>query len=560
MLIRLEIKDFALINHTVFDLREGLTILTGETGAGKSIIIDSIGCITGSRANKDMIRHGSDCAVITAVFDVSDTRMTKTLFDEYGIEIEDDTLFIVREIFQNGKTFARINGKMVPIQALKSITKNLLDIHGQHENQAIFRQDMQLELLDRFAGEGVLNAINIYRNILGPYYECIRSLQEFIFDDSQKEQMIDILEFQIKEIKTIHPKLNEDTELSERRKIIANIEKIRSTLEQSLFFLNGDISLPALPAVSSAKNLMEHQLGNFEEFKGIRDTLSDVEAQLDEVCEAIRYEMEKVLVEPGELEKIDSRLDLLFRLKKKYGGSIEGVLEFYKNAVQKLTAIRSSEERVHELLNEKDNLYNQLKNAAKIIYEQRKAAAILLENDICVELGELGMKGTKFSVSVNHNDEPNQVGFSGFDQIEFLISPNVGEDLKPLSRIASGGEASRIMLAIKTILAKSDEIPLLIFDEVDTGISGKTAGLLGDKLSEISKNHQVLCVTHMAQIAAKALQHIYIEKIVENDETTTRLKYLDEESRVKEIARLLSGGQNEAKAIDLAREMLSNKD
>ena len=556
MLSRLEIRDFTLIDYTAFDLKEGLTILTGETGAGKSIIIDSIGAIAGNRINKDMIRHGCECAVITAVFEDVDFSNNFQNIEDFGIITDGTELIITREIYQNGKTYARLNGKMIPISVLKEITKNLLDIHGQHENQSIFKQEMQMELLDRFGGDNILKAILQYQVDLVPYNECARALQEFVIDENQKEQILDILEFQIKEIKTVHPKINEDTDLSERRKIIANVEKIKSALEESFFYLNGESNMPALVSITSAKNIIEHQLGGFEEFNPIKAALSEAAYQLEDVCERIRNEIDKIIAEPGELEIIDSRLDKLFKLKKKYGGSIETVLDFYRNASQKLSDMRSSEERIKELLDIKATCYKQLQNDARILYEQRTKASLVLERKICEELSELGMKGTRFSVEITHQDNPNQLSKDGFDQLEFMISPNIGEELKPLSRIASGGEASRIMLAIKTILAQSDQIPLLIFDEIDTGISGKTAGLLGEKLLRISFEHQVLCVTHMAQIAARATQHIYIEKTVQNDETKTKVRYLSDSQQVEEIARLLSGGQNETKALDLAREML----
>lgn len=560
MLSRLEIRDFALIDHADFNIQEGLTILTGETGAGKSILIDSIGAISGNRVNRDVIRRGCECSVITAVFDIGLPFPNPSFLEEQGIPTDDPTLVITREIYQNGKSYARINGRIVPINALKDITKYLLDIHGQHENQSIFKTEMQQDLLDRFGGEPISSVLSQYQADLVPYEECVRALREFIVDDTKKEQMIDILEFQTKEIKTVHPKINEDNDLSERRKIIANAEKIKTTLEECHYYLNGDSTMPALAAVTSAKNLIERQLGGFAEFLPIPAALAEIEYQLEELCEKIRVETDKVIVEPGELEKIDERQDQLFRLKKKYGGSIESVLEFYRTASRKLDFIRSSDERTQELLKQKELFYKKLQEDARIVHEQRQIAARTLERKICGELEELGMKGTRFSVDITFQENPDQLSKKGSDQVEFLISPNVGEELKPLARIASGGEASRIMLAIKTILAESDQIPLLIFDEVDTGISGKTAGLLGDKLLAISKTHQVLCVTHMAQIAAKAPQHLLIEKVVRENSTTTTVQYLSEEARVREIARLLSGGENEKKALDLAQEMIhSNK-
>ncbi len=556
MLSRLEIRDFALIEYTAVDLCGGLTILTGETGAGKSIVIDSIGALTGNRMSRDVIRHGRDSAVITAVFDIGNHFHGAHVLEELGISKDVTEFILTREIYQNGKTYARLNGNMIPLSTLKEITKTLLDIHGQHENQTIFGQETQSDLLDRFGGESVQTAIAKYQKDLVPYNECLRSLQEFIVDEAHKEQLIDILEFQIKEIKTIHPKIKEDENLAERRKIISNAEKIRTVLEESYFYLNGDTNMPALAAVTGAKNRIGHQLKGFEEFASLPVALTEIEYQLEDICEKIRGEIDRIAVEPGELERIDSRLDLLFRVKKKYGGSIEAVLDFYRDATQKLDSIRSSEERTQVLLKEKEQCFARLQEDAKMIYEQRIQAAQILESRIGEELNELGMKGTRFSVRITHQNAPPQLSRSGFDQIEFLISPNVGEDLKPLSRIASGGEASRIMLAIKTILAESDQIPLLIFDEVDTGISGKTAGLLGEKLLSISKTHQVLCVTHMAQIAARADQHIFIEKIVSDNETVTKTRFLNDEERITEIARLLSGGEYQTKALDLARDMV----
>jgi DNA repair protein RecN (Recombination protein N) len=273
----------------------------------------------------------------------------------------------------------------------------------------------------------------------------------------------------------------------------------------------------------------------------------------------IQKEISKIEVFPGEAQEIDERLDILFKLKRKYGGSIQSVIEFYQNANEKLRRIRSSEEQAAFLSKRKDELREILCVKALELSVQRQATASILETSICNELQELGMKNIKFLIKIEHQQNPDSFPVNGLDHVEFLISPNAGEDLKPLSRIASGGEASRIMLAIKTILAQSDRIPLLIFDEVDTGISGRTAGLLGEKLLKISNNHQVLCVTHMAQIAAKAKNHIFIEKSVVENDTKTSINYLNEEGRILEIARLLSGGANMEKAVELATEMLTNK-
>lgn len=559
MLSRLEIKDFALIENATIDFNDGLTILTGETGAGKSILIDSIGAITGNRTNKDVVRHGCDVSIITGVFDHINDPFTDEILSDNSISTEDETLIITREIYSNGKSFARINGKMVTLSVLKDVTKNQLDIHGQHENQAIFRVETQADLLDRFAGDNIKNALLNYREHIQSYKECMESLKEYIIDEEQKAQVIELLEYQINEIKTVRPRQDEDTKLSERRKIISNSEKIQTTLDKCYEYLNGESQTPALVALGEAKNLILHQLGDFEEYTPISDILVDLECQLDDVCVKIQKEISKIEVFPGEAQEIDERLDLLFKLKRKYGGSIQSIIEFYQNANEKLKRIRSSEEQAAILTRRRNELRDTLHAKALELSILRQTTAGILETAICNELNELGMKNIRFLIKIEHQQEADSFPVNGLDHIEFLISPNAGEDLKPLSRIASGGEASRIMLAIKTILAQSDRIPLLIFDEVDTGISGKTAGLLGEKLLKISSNHQVLCVTHMAQIAAKAKNHIYIEKSVKDNDTKTSINYLNEQGRIMEIARLLSGGANMDKAIDLATDMLINK-
>ncbi len=558
MLSRLEISDFALIEHASVDFGAGFTILTGETGAGKSILIDAIGAVCGSRVTRDMVRSDKESSVISAVFDDFSGKIPSETLEEYGISPEEDTLFLTREIYANGKSFARVNGRMVPAGALRSLTAYLLDIHGQHENQSIFREEMQLLLLDRFGSGEIRALLGVYRDTLSEYLRIDKELKGYETDTGKKQQLADLLEYQIAEIRAAAPRAGEDAILSERRKILANSEKILLAFEKALFLLNGEAAeMPALPAVKEASRQISVQLSAFEGYTPLSESLDEISYRIEDVCEAIQREIGMVDVDPGEVKKIDDRLDVLYNLKHKYGGSIESAERHLEKAQQQLDHLRNSETRVKFLLEQKSDVLGRLAADSFRLYEARCRTAEILEKEITGQLAELGMRGTAFSVRITHGTGEKDYGPDGRDKLEFLISPNVGEELRPLSRIASGGEASRIMLAVKTILADSDSIPVLIFDEIDTGISGRTAGLLGEKLLRIAESHQVFCVTHMAQIAAKARNHIRIEKTIRGGRTFTDIRYVTDQDRVREIARLLSGDENKGEAVELARVMLS---
>lgn len=556
MLTRIEITDFALIEYAALDIRPGLTILTGETGAGKSILIDAIGAVCGLRVTREMVRSDKEMALISAVFDDIAGRVPQEVLTEYGISAEDGVLLLSREIYANGKSYARMNGRIVPVSALRTVTESLLDIHGQHENQAIFREDMQRMLLDRFGSDEIRKLLDSYRCKLAEFRTIEKEMKEFITDDDQRLQLTDLLEYQIREIKTANPHKDEDKKLTERRKIITNAEKIRLSLEKALFLLNGDADMPALPAVKEASHQISGLIGAFPEYAALSEGLDETAYRIEDLCDSMMKEIAAVEVFPGEARKIDDRLDILHNLKHKYGGSIESVLEHLAKAEIRLERIRTGEERAKDLLRQKGVFLKELAERSDALYQARSRIAAVLEKEITRELTELGMRGTRFCVKISHRTGEKDFLPDGQDMVEFLISPNIGEELRALSRIASGGEASRIMLAIKTILADSDSIPVLIFDEVDTGISGKTAGLLGEKMLRIADVHQVLCVTHMAQIASKAQNHIRIEKSVKNERTFTDIRYVSGEDRIGEIARLLSGDENKGEAVELARAML----
>lgn len=555
MLSRLEINDFALIENASLEFREGFTVMTGETGAGKSILIDAIGAVCGERTNRDIIRTGKEVASVTAVFDDPDKVSVNLLLSESGVMLEDDSLIVTREIMSSGKTVARINGRIVPISLLRKIMSQYIDIHGQNENQSLFIQDTQLLLLDRYGQRSIESIKDNYNSILNDYREVCTELKAFITEPGQKEKVVDLLKYQIREIRDADIKPEEDIKLLEQRKVLANAEKIRTVLEFVIQVLNGEDDLTAIPAVKEASLRISSHLSGFEEFNSLSESLDDIACSLEDVNAEVLMALDRIDADPVKLSTLDKRIDLIEDLKHKYGGSIESVLLYFDKAVKQLSKIISSEEKVKELTDKRNHLSKELSSLSAELFQTRSTVADKLENAISNELTSLGMKGTVFKILLNHDDSQDFVN-NGMDTVEFMISPNVGEDLKPLSRIASGGESSRIMLAIKAILAQIDSVPVLIFDEIDTGISGKTGDLLADKLVHIAGNHQVLCVTHMAQIAAKAGNHIKIEKEVIGERTFTKIKYINMDDRAEEIARLLSGDNSNAKAVELAEEML----
>lgn len=555
MLSRLEINDFALIENASLEFREGFTVMTGETGAGKSILIDAIGAVCGERTNRDIVRTGKEVASVTAVFDDPDKISVNLLLSESGIILEDDSLIVTREIMSSGKTVARINGRIVPISLLRKIMSQYIDIHGQNENQSLFIQDTQLLLLDRYGQRSIESIKDDYNSILNDYREVCTELKAFITEPGQKEKVVDLLKYQIREIRDADIKPEEDIKLLEQRKILANAEKIRTVLEFVIQVLNGEDDLTAIPAVKEASLRISSHLSGFEEFNSLSESLNDIACSLEDVNAEVLMALDRIDADPVKLSTLDKRIDLIEDLKHKYGGSIESVLLYFDKSVKQLSEIISSEDKVKELTDKRNHLSKELSSLSAELFHTRSSVADKLENAISNELASLGMKGTVFKILLNHDDSQDFVN-NGMDTVEFMISPNVGEDLKPLSRIASGGESSRIMLAIKAILAQIDSVPVLIFDEIDTGISGKTGDLLADKLVHISGNHQVLCVTHMAQIAAKAGNHIKIEKEVIGERTFTKIKYINMDDRAEEIARLLSGDNSNAKAVELAEEML----
>jgi DNA repair protein RecN (Recombination protein N) len=546
------------------DFGDGLNLLTGETGAGKSIIIDSINAILGGRASRELIRTGSDKAFVQAVF--SDTRdKVGELLQNAGIETEaDGTVIVAREFTVSGRNLCRVNGTMVTVSFLRELGSMLIDVHGQHDNQSLLNVETHIELLDLFAGEELHTLNKEYRELLEKRKSLKQRLVKISGEGTSMERKLDLLKFQIDEIKESKLKTGEEEQLNTKRQLMGGAEKITATLNYSYEAIyEGEKGRAAIMDVLNKCAADIAVLSRFgENYDELSKKLYEVVYLLEDICENIRDERDKVDFEPGLLEKLDERLDIIYRLKKKYGNSIEEVLKYYDEIIKEYEELVNSEELVAQLQKELGELEKEMFRLAAKMHEKRKAAAEILEKRIVAELEDLELKRADFKVNLVFDEgkegEAYKFTSNGLDHVEYLFSANAGEPVKPLSKIASGGEMSRVMLAIKTILADVDSVPTLIFDEIDTGISGRAAQKVGEKLSFISRSHQVLCVTHLPQIAAMADNHFLIEKHSLKENTVTDVILLNDEGTANELARILGGANITDITLSHAKEMLES--
>ena len=563
MLLQLNINNIALIDKVSIELESGLNILTGETGAGKSIIIDSINAVLGDRVSRDIIRTGSEKALVEAVFKV-DPEQIKEIMDEMGMEPEEDgTLILSREITQSGRNTCRINGKMVAASFIKLIGERIIDLHGQHDNQSLLKTDSHIELLDSFGGEAIRTIKQEYLSLLEQYKEVKVKLKELAGDPGERERKIDLLRFQIDEIRKAKLRPDEDEDLNKQRVMLANAEKISNSLSLAYSLITSGESggKPAIDALNEALSHLSNVSQLDDTYNVLHKRLLDFIYQIDDLSDDLRSSFEDVENNPELLEEIVERLDLIYRLKRKYGASISEVNQYCESVEKQLAQIEANEESAALMESRKRELEEELHDAAFRLNTKRHEAASILEDRIGEQLEDLEMKKSRVHVDIRFDDELDASGErrftqNGLDKIEFLISANVGEPLKPLARIASGGEMSRVMLAIKTILAQIDQIPSMIYDEIDNGISGLAAQKVGEKLSYISHGHQVICVTHLAQIASMAEHHYLIEKVMEENSTRTIVKKLRDRENIKEIARLIGGGEASSASLKYAEEMI----
>ena len=552
MLNQLSVRNVAVIDKLDINLHDGVSVLTGETGAGKSIIIDSINMILGDRANKELVRYGTDKAVVQAVFDAP--KSVINILEENDIDVEDETVIITRQVTKEGKSVARINGMVVTLNILREISDRLINIHGQHDNQALLTPIRHITFLDAYADNE--EYINRYKDILSKKREIEKKISSLEMDEQEKMQRIDLLEYQVKEIKKASLEKDEEDDLREQRDIYTNAEQITKSVNEAYMNLyEGDEIQSAYDGISIAVNEISQISDLNPQLKSIYDTLNEIMYSLEDTAHEIKEFGETVEFDEQALNEIEERLDLISRLKRKYGNSIEEILEYLKKAESELNDIKLSDERTNELKEELKSITKDLKEKGNVLTQRRENAAKVLEENIEKSLHELNMEKSKFKVNIENDGTFYD---NGMDKVEFLISTNPGEPLKPLVKIASGGELSRVMLAIKSILADSDGVDTMIFDEIDTGVSGKAAMSIAKKLAVIAKNKQVICITHLPQLTAMADNHYLIQKNTDGELASTTLKELDEEGRELELARIIDGGEVTELALSHAKQMLEN--
>ncbi len=543
MLRELRVKNFAIIDELSMSFGEGLNILTGETGAGKSIVVGALGVALGGRAYTEMIKTGCAEATVEARFDITG----HPVLEKMGIA-SDDGIVIRRNISSAGKGRAYINGSIANIQSLAELGRSLVDVHGQHEHQSLLSSDSQMRLLDRFGG------LEAEREEVAALYEKVRSIKGRLdtirAGARETARKLDLLKFQAEEIEAASLSPGEDERLEEERKILSNLSRLNELCETSYALLYSDEGSSMEKASGAAAGLRE--MASIDHgASGILEVLEQALPLLEDASLSIRDLREKYHLEPGRLQMVDDRLELIRNLKRKYGDTVEAVLAFMEDAVKELGELERAGETTEELEKELDEKEARLGRASSELSEKRKKAARRTEAAIGKVLKGLALEKSEFRIDIN--DAP--VNSTGIDAVEFLFTANRGEALKPLQRVASGGELSRVMLAIKSVLREADRIPVLVFDEVDAGIGGKTASNVAMKLKEISANHQVLCITHLPQIASKAESHFLVEKVEKSGRACVIVKELTGRVRQEEIARMLSGNVTE-KSLEHAREIM----
>ena len=525
MITSLHIKNIGIIDDLTIDLNKGLNVLTGETGAGKTLIVDSLGIIAGGRFSKDMIRRGQNVSFVELSLNLPNYKNTI-----------DGNVIVSREINTLGKNLCKINGRLVTVTELRNFMKNIIDIHGQYDNQTLMDSEFHTKYLDKFIGITMSNKLKEYQEFYNEYKKLNAMLKNNYGDDMEKRRKLDLLKYQYKEIKEAKLKIGEDEQLEEKRKIMMNSEKVAEALNLVSSNLEGtviDVVNESIRAFEKIENVDERYSQKLSELKNI---YYEVQEFSRDVCSM----NEDTYFDENERNQVEERLDEIYSLKRKYGNTIEEILKYQDELESEINRIENLDEE-----NQKT------KEKIQKLTKERKEKSIILNEKINNELKELEMKNARFMASVIEDEE---FSMNGKSHTEFMIATNLGEEAKKLDKIASGGEMSRIMLAIKTVLSDIDEVPVLIFDEIDTGISGKAANSVGIKLKRIAQSHQVLIVTHLAPIAAKGEYNYYIYKEVKNEKTNTKIKLLNEEETLKEIARISSGEVTEI-AMSHAREL-----
>lgn len=528
MITNLHIKNIGIIDDIEMTLNAGLNVLTGETGAGKTLIIDSLKIISGGRFSKDMIRKGEDNSFVELCMYEPES--------EYSL---DGNIIVSREIYSNGRNLCKINGRLVTVGELKEFMNNFIEIHGQNETQNLLENESHLNYLDGFIGEEITSIKAKYQECYTQRNTIKKELQENYGDDKEKQRKLDLLRYQLNEIEEANLKINEEEQLEEKRRIILNSEKITENLK----IADEAIGEKTIDCISEAIRALEKIENIDNKYSEANSNLKNIYYELQELSRDISSYNEDVYFDEYEREEIEARLNLIYTLKRKYGNNIDEILKYKDETAQEIEHIENLEEYTNKLKKQLNDIESKMTEYAQVLHNTREKCGKLLSEKINKELKDLEMKNAKLNIKVVYND--NSFFETGKDTVKFMIKTNIGEDEHELSKIASGGEMSRIMLAIKKVLADTDKMPILVFDEIDTGISGKAAKVVAEKLKMISKSHQVICISHLAAATALADYNYYISKEVTNERTNTNVKLLNEEEIIHEIARISSGEINE---------------
>lgn len=538
MISTLHIKNIGIIDDLSIDFNEGLNILTGETGAGKTLIIQSLEIISGGRFSKEIIRKGETYSLVEASIYLPESKIA-----------EDGNIIISREIYSNGRNTCKINGKLVTVSELKKVMSKIIDIHGQHDNQNLLDNSNHISYLDDFAGQEINLLKAQYSELFSEYNKTKDELENNYGNETEKERKLDLLKYQLNEIETANLKETEETELNEKHTIMVNSEKLKENLQ----IIDDNLNNNAIEGISNAIRCFEKIANCGEIYKEKLAELKNIYYEIQETSRDIYSLKEDTEYDPYEMQEIERRLDTIFTMKRKYGNSISEILMYKEQLKNEIETIENADEINNKLKIKLKEIETKMDKLCLEMSNIRKKYATILNEKINNELKSLEMVNAKFNVNVN-KIENQKYNKNGLDEVIFMICTNIGEEEKELTKIASGGEMSRIMLAIKTVIANTDKVGILIFDEIDTGISGKAAKAVADKMKLIAKNHQIICITHLATIAAKGDYNYYIFKQINNGKTTTNVELLNEEKTIQEIARI-SNGEITKVAIQNAEEL-----
>lgn len=547
------IKNFAIIESLSLTFQEGMTVLTGETGAGKSIIIDALGLLVGGRGSADFIRHGEERLELQGLFALAEDNLAcRNALIENGIDASDDMVVLERSLFRSGKNSCRINGKLVTTVLLRQIGSKLIDIHSQHEHQELMNEEFHLSLLDRFASDKIKPALTKYQTNFKEYQTIEKEWQNWTKNERELAQRLDMLRFQQQEIENANLQAGEENRLLEQKNILANFEKLNENLQGAYAAIQGEPG--GLEFVGEAMRQMETAASIHTDYKAVSEAISSSYYMLEDSMSQIRQSLDQLEFQPEELNQIESRLNDLNQLKRKYGKTIEDIIQYEQEISSEMEKLTDSESHVGHLETKLATLKTELTKQAATLTDIRKKAAVTLEKQIKQELNQLYMEKAIFSVRFEANKM--ELTELGQDSVVFYMSTNPGEPLKPLAKIASGGELSRMMLALKTIFSRHQGITSIIFDEVDTGVSGRVGQAIAEKIYAVSVGSQVLCISHLPQVAAMANHHYYITKKVQNKRTTTSVTVLKGVEKVEEISRMIAGIEVTELTKQHAKEMI----